>query len=224
MTRPERDFLETAEAAARAAGAVLADWRSRFTVREKSRANLVTEADLAAQEAIHGLIHRRFPEHNFLGEEGLAETNSDGPYRWVIDPLDGTSNYVHGFPYYGVSIALESRLAAPQRGARGSLTRSDESELLVGVIFDPNRDELFAAVRGEGATLNGAPIRCSETATLGEAMVMGSLPTGVQRDHPAIRKFLDVMPHVQALQRTGSAALNLAAVACGRIDAFWSIS
>jgi myo-inositol-1(or 4)-monophosphatase len=203
----EMDFLRTAEEAARLAGAVLQDWAGRFTVSEKSRANLVTEADVAAQFAIHKHIHTRYPEHNFLGEEELCESNSDSPYRWVIDPLDGTSNYVHQFPYYAVSIGL----------ARGN-------ELQLGVILDPTRDEMFSAVRNCGASLDGAPIRPTRIGELRNAMVVASLPVACGVDDPAVQRFLKIMPHAQSVQRTGSAALNLAYVACGRLDAFWSSS
>lgn len=202
--RPD-DLLNVASDAARRAGAILTEWRGRFTVSEKSRANLVTEADVASQDLIHKLIHARFPDHNFLGEEGLSETNSSSPWRWVIDPLDGTSNYVHGFPYYAVNIAVEFG-----------------RELMVAVTFDPNRDELFCAVRGRGATVNGETIRPTKVSALRDAMVVASLPVACRPEHRAVKQFLNVMPHVQTVQRTGSAALNLAYVAAGRIDAFWS--
>jgi myo-inositol-1(or 4)-monophosphatase len=129
------------------------------------------------------------------------------PFRWVIDPLDGTSNYVHRFPFYAVSIALQH-----------------ERELIAGVIYDPTRDELFAATRGGGARLNGEPISPSPAAALCEALVVVSLPVGIGADHPAVARMLKVLPAAQHIQRTGSAALNLAYVACGRIDAFWSTS
>jgi myo-inositol-1(or 4)-monophosphatase len=204
---PATEYLQIAEAAARAAGSVLEDWAGRFTVREKSPANLVTEADLAAQEAIHGLISTRCPDHGFLGEEGLSRAGADARYRWIIDPLDGTSNYVHRFPYYAVSIGLE-----------------ESGELLAGVILDPTRDELFAAVRGSGATLNGRPLRTSRVDRMEDTFAVASLPVAARRDDPAFERFARVLEHVQTVQRTGSAALNLAYVAAGRIDAFWSSS
>lgn len=207
MTVSNSDFRETAEAAARAAGGVLDDWAGRFTVSEKSPANLVTEADFASQEAIHNLIHARFPDHGFLGEEGLSRTGRAAEYRWVIDPLDGTSNYVHRFPYYAVSIGLEHA-----------------GELIVGVILDPTRDELFAAERGRGAWLNGRPLRTSAVDRLEHTFAVASLPVAARRDHPAFDRFGRVLEQVQTVQRTGSAALNLAYVATGRIDAFWSSS
>lgn len=200
------EFLETAEAAARIGGKVLQEWAAKFTTREKSPANLVTEADEASQAAIHEYIRARFPEHRFLGEEGL-DHGGDCEYRWIIDPLDGTSNYVHRFPYYAVSIGLE----------RGET-------IVAGAVYDPNRDEMFSATAGGGATLNHRPIRVSEIEQLPQALCMASLPPQVTREHPSVRKFLDVLEAAQSVQRTGSAALNLCSVACGRIEAFWSNS
>src|SRR5262245_8077992 len=143
------DYLALAEAAARAGGAVLKAWAGKFTVSEKGPADLVTEADLASQAAIYEVLQARFPRHGFLGEAGLHSTSVHEEFRWLIDPLDGTSNYVHRFPYYAVSIALEHR-----------------GRLEAGVIYDPTRDELFAARRGRGATVNGVPLRVSGFAQL----------------------------------------------------------
>ena len=199
------EFIETAQQAARTAGDVLQEWSQKFTVSEKSRKNLVTEADVASQTAIFEAIHGKYPDHSFLGEEDLAVENASSEYRWIIDPLDGTANYVHRFPYYGVSIALEYR-----------------GELVVGVIFDPNRDEMFSAAQGEGASLNGERISASDVDTLYEAMCVASLPVGATGEEPQIRQFLHALPRVQSVQRTGSAALNLCYVACGRIAAYWS--
>lgn len=202
-----QELLSTAASAARLGGSVLESWAARFTAREKSPANLVTEADEASQRAIFEFIHDRYPAHRFLGEEGLRRDGGDSPYRWIVDPLDGTSNYVHRFPYYAVSIGLER-----------------EGELVVGAIFDPNREELFAAARGAGATLNGRPIQPSTISDLPQAMCMASLPVRATQTDPAVQRFLRMLGRVQTVQRTGSAALNLCGVACGRIDAFWSTS
>lgn len=202
-----RDFVQTAEEAARRAGHILRAWSSKFTVREKSRSNLVTEADEASQNAIHEFIHGRFPSHGFCGEEGLSVTGSDPAYRWVIDPLDGTTNYVHGFPYYAVSIGLEKN-----------------GEIIVGAVFDPVHDEMFLAARGEGATLNRRPLHCSEITDLGQALVIASLPVATSAHDTAVKRFLTVLPAAQTVQRTGSAALNLANIAAGRVDGFWSSS
>lgn len=202
-----QDLLEVGIEAAKIGGEILQDWSNRFTPREKSPANLVTEADLASEKAIYEHIVARFPDHRFLGEEGLNKNEGNSPYRWIIDPLDGTSNYVHKFPYYAVSIGLEC-----------------DGELIVGVILDPNRDEVFTAIKGAGAFLNDAKIEVSVREKLSTAMCMASLPVKTDRDNIAVRRFLDILEEAQTVQRTGSAALNLCAVASGRIDAFWSTS
>lgn len=200
-------FLQTAQDAARIGGRILQQWQSKFTAREKSPANLVTEADLASQQAIHEFIVTRFPDHHFLGEEGLDHQTGNSEYRWVIDPLDGTGNYVHRFPYYAVSIGLEH-----------------QGKLIVGVIYDPTRDEMFSAMKGGGALLNGQPLRCSEVRKLSEAMCIASLPVKTSAENAAVARFLRVLTEAQSVQRTGSAALNLCYVASGRVDAFWSTS
>jgi len=203
----EDAFRNVAIEAARAAGAVLQQWSQRFTVQEKGPANLVTEADFASQEVIVSVIQSRFPDHGFLGEEGLDRAPSGQHFRWIIDPLDGTGNYVHGFPYFAVSIGLEHK-----------------GEMVVGAIYDPTRDEMFVAQKGQGAWLNESPIRPSSVAGLEKAFVVASLPSAIDASHPSVARMLRVLPRAQTLQRTGSAALNLAYVACGRIDAFWSTS
>lgn len=207
MSDPTNDeLLQVALQAAQSGGSVLQDWIGRFSVKEKRRADLVTEADHASQQRIHEIIVERFPDHGFLGEEGL-NLETDSAYRWIIDPLDGTSNYVHGFPYYAVSIGV-----------------CRDEQLVAAVIFDPNRDETFAATAGGGATLNGRSIETSGEIDLSMAMAMASLPVGADQTDPAVRRFLNSMSHLQTVQRSGSAALNLACVASGRIDAFWSTS
>src|SRR5579863_5592004 len=200
------EFLSAAEEAALAAGRILQDWAGRFTVSEKGPADLVTEADVAAQAAIHEILHTRFPDHGFLGEEGL-NSHPDADYRWIIDPLDGTSNYVHRFPYYAVSIGLAHR-----------------GTLMAGVIHDPTRGEMFSAALGRGATLDGRPIRSSRFDRLSQAMVIASFPPGVRSDSEPIKRFLTILGHAQTIHRSGSAALNLAYIAAGRLDGFWSSS
>ena len=200
-----REFLRAAEDAARLGGQVLRSWSSRFTVREKSRSNLVTEADLASQTAIVDLLRGRFPQHALLGEEDLGHDLPAADYRWIIDPLDGTTNYVHGFPYFAVSIGLEH-----------------QGEVIAGVVYDPMHDELFAAAKGMGATLNRRPLKCSAVPSLNQALVIASLPVATRVEEEAVQRFLRVLPAAQTVQRTGSAALNLAYVAAGRVDGFWS--
>src|SRR5262245_64676993 len=150
-------YLAAACEAARRGAAVLEGWRGRFVVREKGRADLVSEADLGAQQAVRDSLASRFPSHGFLGEEGDADKRRpgpDAPPTWIVDPLDGTTNYVHDVPLYCVSIGLEIK-----------------GELVVGVVFDPRQNEMFAAARGHGATLNGRPIRVSAVSRLDAALL-----------------------------------------------------
>jgi myo-inositol-1(or 4)-monophosphatase len=153
------------------------------------------------------LILGEYPDHNFLGEEGLIRTDGAAPYRWVIDPLDGTTNYFHGFPFFAVSIGLER-----------------DGELIAGVIYDPTREELFTAFKGHGAYLNEQRLQVSAAQRLQQALLVASFPPGSTPESPPIRQFLRILPHAQTVQRTGSAALNLAYLATGRLDGFWSYS
>ncbi len=201
------DPLEVCVSAARAGGDVLRAWRGRFTASAKGPRDLVTEADVASQVEIRRILLEAFPHHTFVGEESVAghiAKQAVGRPRWIVDPLDGTSNYVHGFPAYCVSVGL-----------------AVDDELLVGAIYDPVHDECFAAKRGEGARCNGVPIRVSGESDPAAALVAVGFPPHVTADAQAVADFLAVVPHVHAVRRTGSTALNLAYIACGRLDAFW---
>ena len=200
-------WLSAAVEAAQTGGKILQEWIGKFSVREKSRSNLVTEADEASQSAIVDSLKRHYPTHGFLGEENLNDRTPGTEAFWIIDPLDGTTNYVHGFPYYCVSIAL-----------------SVGGQIVVGVIHDPTRNETFSAILGQGAFRNGQPIQTSGETEMKSAMAIASLPVATDPQNPAVRRFLSALTKLQTVQRTGSAALNLAYVACGRIDAFWSSS
>ncbi len=200
------EFATVCEIAAKAGAAVLQDWIGRFETRQKGPSDLVTEADLASQEAIRKLVLAAFPDHGFVGEEGGAPGEErEHLYRWIVDPLDGTTNYVHGVPHYAVSVALER-----------------EGKLLAGCIYDPLMQESFTASAGEGAKLNGRPLRVSGCTQLREALVAASFPHQVDAALPTIREFAAVLPACQAIRRIGSAALNLAYVAAGRFDAYWA--
>jgi myo-inositol-1(or 4)-monophosphatase len=205
MTLHPRELLAVAEQAARAGARELTVWRGQFTTREKALRDLVTDADLASEQAIRKIIAAQFPDHGFLGEESRVRDQLDLPYCWVVDPLDGTTNYVHGFPCYGVSIA------AAHRG-----------RLLAGVVYDPERDECFSAAAGEGATLNGKRITASGAGAVADALLAVSFPAHITPQSPDIEAFLRIAPLCQAIRRTGSAALNLAYVACGRLDGHWA--
>jgi myo-inositol-1(or 4)-monophosphatase len=200
-------FLEVCEHAARAAGQVLLDWQHRFTVREKGPADLVTEADVAAQEAVQRIVLQAFPKHGFVAEENVAIPSQESGYRWIVDPLDGTTNYVHRMPEYAVSIALE------QHG-----------RVLAGCVFNPANGECYTAARGEGARLNGRAIQCSGIKELSRAMVGASFPASITRDSIDIARFADMLVTAQSLRRLGSAALNLSFVAAGRLDGYWATS
>lgn len=153
------------------------------------------------------VISGRYPEHAFLGEEQSAVPFSHNPnqFTWIVDPLDGTTNYVHGYPNYAVSIAV----------ARGN-------QVLAGVIYDPVHDQCFAAAAGLGATCNGERLRVSTTSAVASALVAVSLPARVDRNAPDLLDFIEVVQVCQAVRRSGSAALNLAHVASGVLDAFWA--
>jgi myo-inositol-1(or 4)-monophosphatase len=202
--------------AARQAGAVLMDWQHRFQSREKGPRDLVTEADLAAQEIIRETIRKAFPDHDFLGEEDAAERKSQGlppipprrsEFRWIVDPLDGTVNYVHGLPGYAVSIALQQGDA-----------------IALGVIFDPLVDDWFVCVRGQGAKLNGQPVKTSRCERLEQALIAVSFSPNVPRSSIEIYRFIEALLACQSVRRMGSAALNLAYVASGRLDGYWATS
>jgi myo-inositol-1(or 4)-monophosphatase len=204
-----KDHLEVCEAAARAGGRVLQEWLGKFGVSNKGPRDLVTEADIASQREIRRIVLEAFPDHGFIGEESIHDDGHGGAgdaggFRWHVDPLDGTSNYVHGFPAYCVSVAL----------ARGD-------EILAATIHDPLHDECFTARAGGGAFLNGRRIAAARKEDPVDALVAVSFPPQVGRDSQAVGDFLDVLPHVHAVRRTGSTAINLAYVACGRLDAFW---
>jgi myo-inositol-1(or 4)-monophosphatase len=214
------DFLAVCEQAARAGGAVLLDWADRFSVREKGPSDLVTEADLASQEVVRGILLAAFPDHDFLSEEdpfppgAIAGQARDSArpagqlpdrYRWIVDPLDGTTNYVHRIPEFAVSIGLERA-----------------GEVLVGCVFNPVDGECFKASRSGGAFLNGRRLAVSQATELSHALVAASFPPKVDPGSRVLRDFAEVIVACQSIRRTGSAALNLCYVAAGRFDAYWA--
>ncbi|HEY1429215.1 MAG TPA: inositol monophosphatase family protein [Candidatus Tumulicola sp.] len=198
----QADPLDVAIAAARAAGALLLQCHDPGRISEKGRrGDLVTDADRAAESLILDALLTDFPNAAVLAEEGGARAGTSGE-RWIVDPLDGTTNFAHGYPLYCVSIAYER-----------------DGELAAGAIYAPALDECFTARRGAGAQLNGAPIRVSGIERLRDAMVCtGFQPSDYQRNGKWFAAMSDV---AQAVRRDGSAALDLAFVACGRFDAFW---
>jgi len=196
-------FAEVCQRAARTAGEVLLQWRGRAKVSEKAPADLVTEADLVAQEAIQDTILREFPDHAILGEEGVVASSTGSEYRWIVDPLDGTTNYVHQVPHYSVSIALERA-----------------GQLLVAAILEPFFGECFTATAGCGAFLGKHPIHSGRVTELSDSLAAVGLPPRARDDSPDVQFFLQSVTHCQAIRRTGSAALNFAYLAAGRFDLF----
>lgn len=203
-------MLNFAMEMARDAGRILIDRQGRaLQVSNKGDIDLVTESDLASEKLIVDRIRTHFPRHAILAEEsgasdGAGASEGKSEWRWIIDPLDGTTNYAHGYPCYCVSIALE---------------RAGQIE--IGVVYDPTRDELFAAERGQGATLNDRRIRVSEVEELNSAMLCTGFPYNVRERQDFARYFAAFTMKAQAVRRDGSAAIDLAYVACGRFEGFW---
>jgi myo-inositol-1(or 4)-monophosphatase len=202
------DYLDAAKEAARRGAAVLESWRTRFQVREKGRFDLVTDADLESQRTIREYLTGRFPAHAFLGEEDKASQHrpgADAPPTWIVDPLDGTTNYVHDCPLYCVSIGLQVA-----------------DELVVGVVLDPSRNELFAAARGLGAWLGERRLKTSDADSLDRALLATGFPPDLQGQERTLTWWHYLSLRTQSLRRTGSTALNMAYVAAGRFDGYWA--
>ncbi len=191
---------------AREAGGVLVQRLGSAKVTTKGDINLVTEADIAAENLIIERIKSYYPQHGILAEESgeAVLVGKRSEWKWIIDPLDGTTNYAHGYPCFCVSIALEH-----------------EGKLEIGVVYDPMRDEMFAAERGQGATLNDCRIRVLSVEELSQAMLCTGFPYNVRERPDFAREFTNFTMTAQAVRRDGSAALDLAYVACGRFDGFW---
>jgi myo-inositol-1(or 4)-monophosphatase len=205
--REPEALRDAAIAFAREAGAVLREGFGRTHVAERKGAiDLVTEYDRRSEALVLGRIRERFPDHRVLAEESGTQGGTSA-VRWVIDPLDGTTNFAHNYPFFCVSIGVEV-----------------DGRMVAGAIYDPVRDEMFAAADGRGATLNDAPIRVSTVGTLQDALLVTGFPYDV-REHPDrhLGPFRAFLTRAQALRRDGSAALNLAYLAMGRFDGFWEL-
>lgn len=201
-------MLNFAIRVARDAGRLLRDRvGTRIDVAHKGAINIVTDVDIASERLIREAIATQYPRHQVLAEEGgLDESRSE--YRWVIDPLDGTTNYAHGYPVFCVSIALEF-----------------QGETILGVVYDPMRDELFTAERGGGAALNNRPIRVSSTASMMESLLSTGFPYDIRTSTLTnLDHWANFAMNAQALRRDGAAALDLSYVACGRYDGFWELN
>jgi myo-inositol-1(or 4)-monophosphatase len=202
-------LLNFAIQTARDAGSLLAERFGRtLQVTNKSELDLVTESDLASERLIIDRIKTYYPRHAILAEESGASTPEDSgtqsEWRWIVDPLDGTTNYAHGYPCFCVSMGLEHK-----------------GRMEVGVIYDPMRDEMFTAERGVGASLNGRRIQVSVRRNLAGALLCTGFPYDVRERSEFARHFGNFIMNAQGVRRDGAAALDLAYVACGRFDGFW---
>lgn len=210
---PSFAWLPRAEAIARHAGALLRDFAAKGVATEyKGDVDLVTAADRAVEAYLKGAIAEAFPDHGVFGEEGTRD-RLDAEYRWYIDPLDGTTNFAHGFPHYCVSMGLEHR-------SQG-LAPEHDGPIVCALIYDPVRDELFTAERGKGAWVNGRPIHVSSVPVLGESLIATGFPSRKRSENPNIHFYHQFTMRSHGVRRAGSAALDLAYVASGRLDAFW---
>jgi myo-inositol-1(or 4)-monophosphatase len=192
---------------ARDAGRLLLEKFGRITaITKKGDINLVTEADLASEALIIDRIKSHHPKHSILAEESgeAVVVGGDLAWKWIIDPLDGTTNYAHGYPCFCVTLALEHN-----------------GEVVIGVTYDPTRDELFAAEKGQGASLNGRRIKVSETENLGDSLIVTGFPYDFKERADFTRHFSDFLLRSRGVRRDGSAAIDMAYVACGRFDGFW---
>lgn len=199
------DFLKIAKHAAREAGRLVLELRkSERTVEKKGKVDLVTDADRRSEQLIREIIESNFPDHSFIAEEG-TEAEGDSEYLWLVDPLDGTTNYAHGLPIYCVSIGLLKK-----------------DKIIAGCIYNPNLDECFTAEAGKGAFLNGKPIHVSKTESLDDSLLATGFPYDIREtEDDNLKEFTAFYKKAQAVRRAGAAALDLAYVACGRFDGFW---
>lgn len=195
---------EVAVDAARRAGGLLRDRLSSIReIRHKGVVDIVTDVDVASERLISSLILDAFPDHTILGEEGGTQTGNPR-HRWIVDPLDGTTNYAHGFPFFCVSIGFET-----------------DGELTLGAVYDPLADELFLAQAGQGATLNGKPIGVSSRDVLADGLLATGFPYDRSHFSRALGSFETLSMLSLAVRRAGSAALDMCYVACGRLDGYW---
>ena len=201
------DYLKEADFIARKAGKMLRkNINTSAEIRFKGVVDLVTDFDNQAQRIIFDHLSGCFPDHDFMGEEGLSQ-DKGREFRWIIDPLDGTTNYAHGFPIFCVSIALER-----------------EDKVVLGVVYDPMRDEMFSAVLGEGALLDGNELHVSAVDDLNMSLVATGFPYDIRESEVNnIDHFNHFLVRVQAIRRCGSAAMDLCYIACGRFDGFWEL-
>jgi myo-inositol-1(or 4)-monophosphatase len=203
-----KSFLDAAMSAARLAGDILRNRTSLVHIefKDNSKRNMVSNIDLAAEKVIIDFIKERWPDHQILAEEGSGNQKSSS-YKWIIDPLDGTTNYIHGFPFYSVSIGIEF-----------------EGKLLIGVVFEPVRNNIYYAERGKGAYMNGQPLRVSKVESLAEALLVTGFSYQLDKGDVSNFGLFNQFSHAaQAVRRTGSAALDLCYLAAGYFDGYWEM-
>jgi myo-inositol-1(or 4)-monophosphatase len=201
------DYVPAIACIAREAGALLMEYFDQnIKIEYKGEADLVTAADRKSEALIRERIRSLWPEHDVMGEEeGLRDTGSE--YRWYVDPLDGTTNFAHGFPVFCVSMALEHK-----------------GRMIAGVCYDPTRDELFSAELAKGAYLNDQPIHVSKISKLSESLLGTGFPSHKRHKNPNIHFYHQITLRTHGVRRAGSAALDLCCVACGRFDGFWEFN
>jgi myo-inositol-1(or 4)-monophosphatase len=205
-----------AAAIALEAGALIRGYYERGVETEyKGDVDLVTEADRASEKLIVEKLKETFPTHGIFGEEG-TRSELGAEYRWYVDPLDGTTNFAHGFPFFCVSLGLEHRPAG--------LKAEEDGELIAGVIYHPLYGELFVAEKGNGAYLNGRRLHVSKTAQLQEALLATGFPSHKRHDNPNIHFYQQLTLRSHGVRRAGAAALDLAYTAAGRVDGYWEFN
>ena len=208
-------YLDIATVAAQAGGKELQKYWGNLQandVQEKRPGDLVTEADKAAEKAVLAVLQRHLPDHAILAEESGMKGDWDAEYLWAIDPLDGTTNFAHGYPVFCVSLGLEHTDAA------------GVAKRIAGVVYDPTRDELFSAELGRGAFLNGVKTNISATSRLSECLLATGFPSQKRHKNPNIHFYHQITMKTHGVRRAGSAALDLCYVACGRYDGFWEFN
>lgn len=206
MSLVPSSFLPEIRQIAQHAGDLLMSHFGKVAIEYKGEVDIVTIADREAERLIVNAIKARWPDHDVTGEEG-TNTRTGSDYRWYIDPLDGTTNFAHGYPVFCVSMAMEH-----------------QGERIAGVVYDPTRHEMFAAAKGSGADLNGRRIHVSKTSHLGESIVATGFPSQKRHKNPNIHFYHHITMRTHGIRRAGSAALDLAYTACGRFDGYWEFN
>src|SRR5262252_9473663 len=202
----QQDYLTPMQELAHEAGLLLLSFFGKVAVEYKGDVDLVTQADRASEKLIVERIRKQWPDHDLIGEEG-SRRDAGSDFRWYIDPLDGTTNFAHRYPVFCVSLGLEHK-----------------DQLIAAVVYDPCRDEMFAAEKGGGSRRNGQPIHVSKTARLAESLVATGFPSHKRHKNPNIHFYHQITLRSHGVRRAGSAALDLCYVACGRMDGFWEFN